>query len=50
MVVPGKTVDAAIDRARESDTVIRRKPQELYYNSFVNNMEKGGFLIEMWGK
>jgi ABC-type nitrate/sulfonate/bicarbonate transport system substrate-binding protein len=49
MVVPGKAVTEAIDLARESGTVIRRKPEEIYDNSFVYNLEKSGFLKELWG-
>ena len=49
MVVPGKAVSEAIDLARESGTVIRRKPEEIYDNSFVNNLEMSGFLKELWG-
>jgi NitT/TauT family transport system substrate-binding protein len=49
MVVPGKAVTEAIDLARESGTTIRRKPEEIYDNSFVNNLEKSGFLKEIWG-
>jgi len=49
MVVPGKAVAEAVDLARESGTTIRRKPEEIYDNSFVNNLEKSGFLKELWG-
>jgi hypothetical protein len=49
MVVPGKAVAEAIDLARESGTTIRRKPEEIYDNGFVNNLEKSGFLKEIWG-
>ncbi len=49
MVVPGKAVAEAVDLARESGTPIRRKPEELYDNSFVFNLEKSGFLKEIWG-
>ena len=49
MVVPGKAVAEAVDLARESGTTIRRKPEEIYDNSFVNNLEKSGFLKEIWG-
>ncbi|MGZ8445800.1 MAG: ABC transporter substrate-binding protein [Candidatus Binatia bacterium] len=49
MVVPGNTVREAVDIARESGTVVRRKPEDLYDNSFVNNLEKSGFLKELWG-
>jgi NitT/TauT family transport system substrate-binding protein len=49
MVVPGKSVSEAVDIARETGTVVRRKPEELYDNSFVNNLEKSGFFKELWG-
>lgn len=49
MVVPGKTVAEAVEQAREAGTVIRRKPEEIYDNQFVNNLEKSGFLKEIWG-
>ena len=49
MVVPGKAVAEAIELARESGTKIRRKPEEIYDNNFVLNLEKSGFLKEIWG-
>jgi ABC-type nitrate/sulfonate/bicarbonate transport system substrate-binding protein len=49
MMVPGKAVAEAIELARESGTVVRRKPEEIYDNSFVLNLEKTGFLKEVWG-
>jgi hypothetical protein len=33
-----------VELARESGTVIRRKPEDIYDNSFVFNLEKSGFL------
>jgi hypothetical protein len=35
--------------ARESDANVKRKPEEIYDTSFVNNLEKSGFLKEIWG-
>jgi NitT/TauT family transport system substrate-binding protein len=49
MVVPGKAVAEAVELARENGTPVRRKPEELYDNSFVFNLEKSGFLKEIWG-
>lgn len=49
MVVPGRTVAEAVDLAREGGTAVRRKPEELYDNSFVGNLEKSGFMKEIWG-
>ena len=33
-----------MDLARENGTTIKRKPEEFYDNSFVNNLEKSGFF------
>jgi NitT/TauT family transport system substrate-binding protein len=49
MVVPGKSISEAVDIARETGTIVRRKPEELYDNSFVTNLQKSGFLKELWG-
>lgn len=49
MIVPAKAVAEAVDLARELGAPVRRKPQEIYDNSFVNNLEKSGFLKEIWG-
>ena len=49
MVVPGKAVAETVELARESGSPVRRKPEEIYDNSFVNNLEKSGFMKEIWG-
>ncbi|HME60495.1 MAG TPA: hypothetical protein VKH62_04545, partial [Candidatus Binatia bacterium] len=49
MIVPGKAVAETIELAREIGAPVRRKPEEIYDNSFVNNLEKSGFLKELWG-
>ena len=49
MVVPGKAVAETVELARQEGAPIRRKPEEIYDNSFVNNLEKSGFLKEIWG-
>jgi NitT/TauT family transport system substrate-binding protein len=49
MMVPGKSVAEAVELAREGGTNVRKKPEELYDNSFVLNLEKSGFLKELWG-
>jgi ABC-type nitrate/sulfonate/bicarbonate transport system substrate-binding protein len=48
MLVPGKSVAEAVELARESGTQVRKKPEELYDNTFVLNLEKSGFLREIW--
>ena len=47
--MPPKSVTEAVDLARESGTNVRKKPEDLYDNSFVLNLEKSGFLKEIWG-
>ncbi|HEX9146037.1 MAG TPA: ABC transporter substrate-binding protein [Candidatus Binatia bacterium] len=49
MVVPVKSVVEALELARESGTQVRKKADEIYDNSFVNNLESSGFLKELWG-
>ena len=49
MVVPGKAVAETIEIARESGSPVRKKPEEIYDNTFVNNLEKSGFMKEIWG-
>jgi NitT/TauT family transport system substrate-binding protein len=49
MVVPGKAVAETVEISRESGSPVRKKPEEIYDNSFVNNLEKSGFMKEIWG-
>jgi ABC-type nitrate/sulfonate/bicarbonate transport system substrate-binding protein len=49
MVVPGKAVAETVELARESGSPVRKKPEEIYDNSFVFNLEKSGFMKEIWG-
>ena len=49
MIVPGKSIAEAWELARDTGTIVRRKPEELYDNSFAINLEKSGFLKELWG-
>ncbi len=49
MVVPGNAVAEAVEVARENGTNIRKKPAELFDNSFAEQLEKSGFLKELWG-
>lgn len=48
-VLLNKAVAKALDLARESGSPVRKKPEEIYHNSFVNNLEKSGFMKEIWG-
>jgi ABC-type nitrate/sulfonate/bicarbonate transport system substrate-binding protein len=49
MVVPGKAVAETVELARDMGSPVRKKPEEIYDNSFVFNLEKSGFMKEIWG-
>ena len=49
MLVPAKAVTEAVELARESGTSVRKTAEELYDNSFAINLERSGFLKELWG-
>lgn len=49
MIIPANAVEEAIQIARESGTNIRKKPEEIFDNTFVEHLERSGFLREMWG-
>ena len=49
MIVPANQVAEAVELAREAGTSVRRKAADLYDNSFAEDLEKSGFLKELWG-
>jgi ABC-type nitrate/sulfonate/bicarbonate transport system substrate-binding protein len=49
MTVPAKMVAETLEIAREDGAVLRRKPNEIFDNTFVDNLEKSGFMRELWG-
>jgi len=49
MVVPGNAVAETVEMARQMGSPVRKKPEDIYDNSFVNNLEKSGFMKEIWG-
>ena len=50
MIVPGAAVSETVELLRTSGTHVKRKAEDLYDNSFVNHLEKSGFLSELWSK
>jgi hypothetical protein len=50
MIVPGNAVADSVELTRSLGTQVKRRPEDLYDNSFVLNLEKSGFLKELWGK
>jgi NitT/TauT family transport system substrate-binding protein len=49
MVVPENTVAGIIEFAREQGTNVRKKASEIVDNTYAENLEKSGFLKEIWG-
>ena len=49
MIVPRLAVAEGMELVRAAGSQVRRKPEEIYDNSFVNNLDKSGFLKELWG-
>jgi ABC-type nitrate/sulfonate/bicarbonate transport system substrate-binding protein len=49
MIVPAAAVADSVELVRPSGIHIRKRPEEIYDNTFVNNLEKSGFLKELWG-
>ncbi len=49
MIVPAGALGDAMEVARENGTNVRKKPAELYDNSYVEQLSKSGFLKELWG-
>ncbi len=49
MVVPADAVAEAIEVARETGAIVKRKPDDIFDNAFTEHLEKSGFLKELWG-
>jgi NitT/TauT family transport system substrate-binding protein len=49
LVVPGIAVAEAVELARADGTQIKKKAQDIFENSFAENLTKSGFLKEIWG-
>ena len=50
MLAAGNAVAEVVDLARKSGTPVRKKAEEIYDNCFVSDLEKSGFLKEIWGE
>jgi NitT/TauT family transport system substrate-binding protein len=49
MLVPANALVEAVELARDTGTVVRKKPAELFDNGFAEQLSKSGFLKELWG-
>ncbi len=48
MIVPANAVAEAVELAK-TETNVRRKASEIFDNTFAEDLEKSGFLKELWG-
>ncbi|MGE5059360.1 MAG: ABC transporter substrate-binding protein [Betaproteobacteria bacterium] len=49
LTVPVNAVAQAVEIAREDGTQIRKRPSDIIDNSFAEQLERSGFLKELWG-
>jgi len=49
LLVPLNAVADSVDVAREAGAKVTKKAHEIVDNSFAENLEKSGFLKELWG-
>jgi ABC-type nitrate/sulfonate/bicarbonate transport system substrate-binding protein len=49
MLVPAKMVSDTLELARQDGATIRRRSNEIFDNSFAENLKKSGYLKELWG-
>lgn len=49
VTIPASRVADSVENARQGGTNVRRKAAEIYDNSFAENLDKSGFLKELWG-
>jgi NitT/TauT family transport system substrate-binding protein len=50
MIVSSSAVTDSLELLRSQGAAIKRRPEDIYDNSFVNHLEKSGFQKELWGK
>jgi len=49
LLIPAGRVFKTLEMARQSGAQVRRKPSEIFDNSFAEHLERSGFLKELWG-
>ena len=50
MIVPAAAVAESFELQRSLGTPIKKRPEDIYDNDFVNNLEKSGFQKELWSR
>jgi len=49
MIIPPNLVAETLEHARLEGAAIRRKPNEIFDNTFVENLQRSRFMEELWG-
>ena len=49
LIVPANAVAESVEVTREAGTKLGRRAADLFDNTFAENLEKSGFLKELWG-
>jgi ABC-type nitrate/sulfonate/bicarbonate transport system substrate-binding protein len=49
LLIPGNAVAEGLENARAIGANVKKKPEELFDNTFAHDLEKSGFLKELWG-
>ena len=49
LLIPGNAVAEGLENARTIGVNVKKKPEELFDNAFALDLEKSGFLKELWG-
>jgi NitT/TauT family transport system substrate-binding protein len=50
MIVPAAAVADSVEMIRGLGTPVKRKTEDIYDNSFVDNLERSGFLRTLWNR
>src|SRR5262245_11702590 len=50
MIVPAQAVAESVELQRSLGTPVKKRPEDLYDNTFVNHLEQSGFQKELWGR
>ncbi|MEX0803370.1 MAG: hypothetical protein WD688_08655 [Candidatus Binatia bacterium] len=49
LIIPRDAVAEGLENARAIGVNVKKKPDELFDNTFALDLEKSGFLKELWG-
>jgi hypothetical protein len=49
LIVPANAVADSVEVAREAGGRVTKKAADLFDNSFAENLDKSGFMKDLWG-